>query len=134
MSLQTSAAVSRPVVMIVDDDLAVRASLKFSLEIEGFAVRISATGAELLRDQDVALAACLLIDQKMPEMTGLDLVTALRARGVRTPAVLIVSDPTTVVRERAAEAAVAIIEKPLLENALIDRIRFELRATDLKEC
>ena len=48
------------VVIVIDDDLAVRNSLKFSLEIEGLTVRSYATGAELLSAGDLALCNCLL--------------------------------------------------------------------------
>jgi two-component system response regulator FixJ len=112
-----------PQVMVVDDDLAVRNSLKFSLEVEGFAVRVYAGGTELLNDTELSRGGCLVIDQNMPGMKGLDLVAQLRARDVAVPAILITSYPTVAVRERAAKAGVAIVEKPFLETALIDRIR-----------
>jgi FixJ family two-component response regulator len=59
----------------------------------------------------------------MPGMNGLDLVAELRARDAQAPAILITSYPTVALRERAAKAGVAIVEKPFLETALIDRIR-----------
>ena len=61
---------ARSVVIIVEDDPAVRNSLKFSLEIEGFDVRIYASGTDLLEAHDASSASCLVIDQKMPEITG----------------------------------------------------------------
>jgi FixJ family two-component response regulator len=111
------------VVAVVDDDPAIRHSLKFSLEIEGFSVRVYPGGAELLNDLDLAAAECLVIDQNMPGMNGLDLVASLRGRNQSAPAILMTSHPTATLRERAGKAGVPIIEKPLLENALIDRIR-----------
>ena len=60
---------------IVDDDPAVRNSLKFSLELEGFAVGVYESAAELLRAGDLSRFDCLVIDQNMPRMNGLDLVT-----------------------------------------------------------
>jgi two-component system response regulator FixJ len=65
----------------------------------------------------------------MPGMSGLDLIAELRARAVALPAILITSYPTVAVRERAAEAGVAIVEKPFLETILVDRIR-ELLSRD----
>ncbi len=110
------------VVIVVDDDLAVRSSLQFSLEIEGFAVRSYATGAELLNADDLALCSCLVVDQNMPGMNGLELITTLRARHVAAPAILITSHPGPSLRERAQKAGVPIVEKPLLGNALIEKI------------
>jgi two-component system, LuxR family, response regulator FixJ len=110
-------------VVVVDDDPAVRNSLKFSLEIEGFVVRIFGSGAELLEASDLPICSCLVVDQKMPGMTGLDLIAALRDRCVSTPAILITSQPNGMLSERAARADVSIVEKPLLGNVLVDKIR-----------
>jgi two-component system, LuxR family, response regulator FixJ len=112
-----------PIVAVVDDDPAVCGSLKFSLELEGFVVRAYASGAELLDDADFAECSCLVVDQRMPQMTGMELIDRLRERQVLTPAVLIVSHPNTVLSARAAKAHVPIVEKPLLSNALLECIR-----------
>jgi two-component system response regulator FixJ len=111
------------VVIVLDDDLAVRNSLKFSLEIEGFVVRSYATGAELLDAGSVAPCGCLVVDQHMPGMNGLDLIELLRSRHFSAPAILITSDPSPSVRERAGKASIPIVEKPLLGNALLREIR-----------
>jgi CheY-like chemotaxis protein len=58
----------------------------------------------------------------MPGMNGLDLVSALRARHIDTPAILITSHPNQSLRDRAAAAGVPIVEKPLL-NSLLDHVR-----------
>jgi two-component system, LuxR family, response regulator FixJ len=123
MTRQGELSVSRPLVIVVDDDVAVRNSLKFSLEVEGFAVRAYSGGIELLKDSELLRGGCLVIDQNMPGMQGLDLVAQLRARDVAMPAILITSSPTAALSERAAKAGVAIVEKPLLGTALLDRIR-----------
>jgi two-component system, LuxR family, response regulator FixJ len=123
MKKQGELSVAGPQVIVVDDDLAVRNSLKFSLEVEGFAVRVYPGGTELLNDTELPRGGCLVIDQNMPGMNGLDLVGQLRARDVAVPAILITSYPTAALRERAAKAGVTIVEKPFLETALIDRIR-----------
>jgi FixJ family two-component response regulator len=97
---------NRPVVAVVDDDRAVCGSLKFALELEGFAVR-----------------NCFVIDQRMPEMTGMELVEVLRERLVLTPVILIISHPNAALSARARNAAIPIVEKPFLGNALVERIR-----------
>jgi two-component system, LuxR family, response regulator FixJ len=110
------------VVIVVDDDPAVRNSLKFSLETEGLTVRCYATGDELL-SADLTSCNCLVVDQKMPGMSGLDLIAKLRERRFSAPAILITSHPSLSLRQRAEKADVPIVEKPLLGNALHDRIR-----------
>ena len=112
-----------PIVAVVDDDPAVCGSLKFLLELEGFMVRAYAGGAELLNAGDFAEYSCLVVDQRMPEMSGMELITKLRERRVLTPAVLIVSHANAALSARAANAQVPIVEKPLLGNALLDCIR-----------
>ena len=112
-----------PVVIVVDDDAAVRGSLKFALEIEGFAVRTYPKGDDLLDDIRLADCACFIIDQKLPGMNGLDVVAALRKEHIVAPAILITSQPTIMLQERAARAGVPIVEKPLLGNTLIERVR-----------
>ena len=112
-----------PVVVIVDDDPAVCSSLKFSLELEGFAVRAYGSAAELLQAGSLNDCDCFVIDQRMPVMSGMELIGKLRARGVLTPAILIISDPNPALSARAVAADIPIVEKPLLGNALVDRIR-----------
>jgi len=110
------------VVVIVDDDPAVRNSLKFSLEVEGFLVRAYGSGAELLNARDLPICGCFVVDQKMPGMTGLDLIAKLRAQHISVPAILMTSHPNAALTASAARADIPIVEKPLLGNALMDRI------------
>jgi FixJ family two-component response regulator len=123
MNPQRNVAASGPVIIVVDDDPAVRYSLKFSLEIEGFLVRLYASGSELLGERDIPRCSCLVVDQRMSGIAGLDLICKLREQAISAPAILITSHPTAELARRAARANVAIVEKPLLGNALVERIR-----------
>ena len=120
---QGELAASLPLIAVVDDDPAVCNSLKFSLELEGFAVRTYRSGAELLAAGNFRDCNCFIIDQRMPGMSGMELIAQLRERNVSTPAILIVSQTNKVLSARAAEARVPIVEKPLLSNALMDKLR-----------
>jgi two-component system response regulator FixJ len=111
------------VVVVIGDDLAVRNSLKFWLEIEGLAVRSYATGADLLSAGELASCDCLVIDQKTAAASALDLIAQLRDRHFTAPAILIASQPSLSLRQRAEKAEVPIVEKPLVGNALLDTIR-----------
>ena len=123
MTSQASPMAQAPVVAVVDDDLAVCNSLKFSLELEGFRVRTYGGGGELLRAVDLAACNCFVVDQKMPNMSGLEVIAKLRDRRITAPAILIISEPSVALSARAAKASVAVVEKPFLGNALLDRIR-----------
>ena len=126
METQIEIASVKPVVVIVDDDPAVRNALAFSLQAEGFLVRSYASGMELLEDSPTAETGCLVIDYQLPGMNGLDLLAELRRRQVAAPAILITTHPSAAVRERAAATGAALVEKPLLGDALFQEIHAAL--------
>jgi FixJ family two-component response regulator len=112
-----------PRILLVDSDAGIRASLKFSLELEGFAVEAFESGESLVGLTHFPNAACLVLDYRLPGMDGLTLLALLRRKGVTQPAVLISGLASKVVRARAAHSGVAVIEKPLLCDALSAAIR-----------
>jgi two-component system response regulator FixJ len=118
----SKAAAKRPLVAVIDDDPAVCGSLKFSLELEGFAVCTFPSGAALLHCRELDLCDCFVIDQRMPEMSGMDLIKILRKRPLSTPIILIISQPSIALSAWAAKAAIPIVEKPLFGNTLVERI------------
>ena len=113
----------RPVVVLVDDDRAVAQAVQFSFDLEGLDVRGYRDGESLLAEGEPPGDGCLVLDLHLPGMDGLELLERLRLRGVRTPAVLITTNPRAHVRNRAAAAGVPIIEKPLLTDALLTTVR-----------
>jgi two-component system, LuxR family, response regulator FixJ len=123
MTAQSAPARASPIVAVVDDDPAVCNSLKFSLELEGFRVRIYGSGGSLLRAGDLGECHCFVVDQKMPGLSGLETIAALRSRSFTRPAILIISQPSAALSARAAAAKIPIVEKPFLGNALVDCIR-----------
>jgi FixJ family two-component response regulator len=113
---------SPDVILLVDDDAAVRNALKFSLELEGFSVRLYAAPEALLAEHDLPAAACLVIDYRMPEIDGLELVERLRDRGVVLPVLLISGRVTRSLRDRASGLGIRdVLEKPLSD--LVANIR-----------
>lgn len=114
-------------IILVDDDAALRGSLEFILGIEGYTVRAYARGRELLDDTNLPDKGCMVIDQRLPDIEGLRLIDALRARSVKLPAILVTTNPTRALRRRAEQANVTIVEKPLLTGTLFERIGAALR-------
>lgn len=110
-------------VIVVDDDDAVRQSLKFALEMEGLNVRLYESGDALLADSNLPVSGCLVIDYYMHAMDGVELVDRLRRRSVKLPAILITARATKDLRRRAARSGFReVLEKPLEDGALIDSI------------
>lgn len=106
------------VILLVDDDAAVRNALKFSLEMEGFSVRLYPTPEDLLAESDLPAVGCLVIDYRMPDIDGLELVERLRNRGVALPVLLISGRVTRSLRDRASGLGVRdVLEKPLSDLA-----------------
>jgi FixJ family two-component response regulator len=126
--MQQADQIAKRLVVVVDDDQAIRNSLTFLLRTEGFDVACYSSGAELLKDIPSLSGGCLVIDYKLPGMNGLDLLAELRRRHIAAPAILITTHPSAAVRQRAADTGTALIEKPLLGDALFQQIRTAFRA------
>jgi two-component system, LuxR family, response regulator FixJ len=127
---QTPAATEgKRIVLVVDDDAAVRSSHKFSLELEGFDVRTYASPEDLLKEENLPESGCLITNYQMPTMNGLELVAKLRDHRVTIPAILVTGHSNENLRKRAASAGVPLVEKPFLGRHLVDYIRqaFEKR-------
>jgi len=108
------------VVAIVDDDPGVLDSLKFLLEAAGHAVAAH-TSAEAFLQTRAARPRCLILDQHMSTMTGLDLAARLRNDGVDIPILLITAQPSATIVARAREVGIEmVLEKPLAEDDLLD--------------
>jgi two-component system, LuxR family, response regulator FixJ len=110
--------------VLVDDDLALLHALGFAFETEGYDVRAFADAESLLADADAQHGSvCLVLDQRLPGMSGLALLAALRAQNVAAPAILITSNPSPAVRREARAAGAEIVEKPLLDGILAQKVR-----------
>ena len=110
-------------ILLVDDDPAIRSSLAFALELDGFEVETFESGEALAGRNDRPGDACIVLDYRLPGMDGLALLTLLRERGVRLPVVMVTSNPTRRLRKAALDAEAELVEKPLLCDALNRRIK-----------
>ena len=122
-------AESGAVVYVVDDDEGVRSALKFALEVEGLDVRLYEGSKALLAEQDLPLRACLVIDYRMPEMDGLELVHALRMRDIHLPVIMITGRANRDLHRRVEKLGVrCLLEKPLSDSQLVACVRSALTA------
>jgi FixJ family two-component response regulator len=110
-------------VLLVDDDAAVRDSLKLFLETHGMTVADFASGGEFLASDCSTEDACLVLDVHMPLLDGIDLVNTLSRRGLSPPTVLITGRADRETRSRATAAGIRnLLEKPFDGEALLATI------------
>src|SRR3978361_666956 len=84
----------RQLVIIVDDDQAVREALQFALRLEGLCVHVHSGGASLLADPDLGRAGCVILDHRMPRLDGFALLSTVQARAPDVPAIMLTSRAT----------------------------------------
>jgi len=112
---------SHQMVAVVDDDDAVRDSLQFLLETVGCSVATYSSAAQFLNEARPGDLACLVVDQHMPDLTGLQLIGRLRSEGVTVPIALITGSPSPDLLRLARELGVAkVLEKPLDDDVLLE--------------
>jgi len=109
-------------------DPAVLRALTFSLEIEGYDVQICESASALLALQLPNRRACLVLDQHLLPLSGLETLCILRQRDVRLPAVLITGRPHSWVQGAATAAGAILVEKPLFGDVFLVAIRDALAA------
>lgn len=115
---------AKATVFVVDDDQAMRNSLKWLIESVGVGVESFASADEFLARYEPGRPGCLVLDVRMPGMSGLDLQEHLASRKIRIPAVIITGHGDVPMAVRAMKAgAVDFIEKPFNDEALLDAIR-----------
>jgi two-component system, LuxR family, response regulator FixJ len=113
-----------PIVFIVDDDEAVRASLRLLLKSVGIAAQAFGSAQEFLGGHDASKPGCLLLDIRMPGMSGMELQQHLNMRGAIIPVLFITGHgdvPMAV--EAMKNGAFDFLQKPFRDQELIDRVQ-----------
>ncbi|HEX8754947.1 MAG TPA: response regulator transcription factor [Steroidobacteraceae bacterium] len=121
-----------PTVFVVDDDESVRSSLKFLLRSASLESRAFGSAQELLEAYDPAQAGCLVLDVRMPGMSGLELQQELNLRGAIIPVIFITGHGDVPMAVEALQhGAHDFLQKPFKDEDLIERVRRAL-AKDAK--
>jgi len=105
-------------IWLLDGDADVRDALEFFLGAEGYLVRQFRTAEALMSEPLVPAGTCLIIDQRLPTVDGLQVIELLRARGGTTPVVLLTSCVSDEVLARCVQINVPVVEKPLHNDDL----------------
>jgi FixJ family two-component response regulator len=119
---------TRSLVSVVDDDESVRESLPDMLRQFGFAAAAFSSAEEFLASDAIGRTDCLLLDVKMPGMSGPDLQRELTVLGQQIPIVFITASGDKAIRARLlSDGAVECLFKPFSEMALLDALQSALR-------
>lgn len=114
-------------VFVVDDDQAMRNSLKWLIESVGMRVELFGSADDFLSSYYPGRSGCVLLDVRMPGMSGLDLQEYLSEHDIGIPVIIITGHGDVPMAVRAMKAgAVDFIEKPFNDEALLDAIRIAL--------
>jgi two-component system, LuxR family, response regulator FixJ len=116
-------------VFVIDDDADLRESLGWLLESAGLRFRGYSTAEEFLAEYKSDEPGCLLLDVRMPGLSGLDLQDELRRRGVPPPIIIMTGHARVPMAVRALKGgAIDFIKKPFSDQSLLDQVR---KAIDL---
>ena len=108
------------VISVIDDDASVRAATNNLLSSHGCVVHTFASAEEFLQSTHLNDMSCVIADVQMPVMSGVELLTTMRAQGYRVPFIFITAFPDDSIRARALNAgAICFMAKPFSGPTLI---------------
>lgn len=109
------------VISVVDDDESVRAATSKFLRSHGYTVQAYSSAEDFLRSGRLNDTSCVIADVQMPGMSGLELLTTMRAQGHGAPFIFITAFPDETIRARALQAgAICFLPKPFAGPTLIN--------------
>ena len=114
-------------IYLIDDDESVRRALQRLLRSAGLDVQAFSSAEEFLRSGDLSQGACIILDIRMPGLTGFELQEKLTSKGIRIPVIIISAFDDAETRERARKlGATAFFRKPVDGQALLDAIQWAI--------
>ncbi|MFS2155911.1 response regulator transcription factor [Pseudomonas sp. Pseusp122] len=114
---------AEPIVYVVDDDASIRASLEDLLASIGLNARLFASVQEFLAAERADAPGCLILDVRMPGMSGLDFIDRMASDGILLPVIFITAHGDIPMSVRAMKAgALEFLTKPFREQDLLDAI------------
>jgi FixJ family two-component response regulator len=116
-------AVKEPIVFVIDDDLSMRRALTNLIQSVGLEVETFGSAAELLKSELPDVASCLVLDIRLPGLSGLDLQTELAKANIRMPIIFITGHGDIPMTVRAMKGgAVDFLTKPFRDQELLDAV------------
>jgi len=115
------------VVFVVDDDSSVRSSLKFLLSTVGLQVESFDSADTFLSKKPAGVPSCLVLDVRLPGLSGIDIQRELAARNIHIPIIFLTGHGDIPMSVRAMKAgAVEFLTKPVRDQDLLDAVRIAL--------
>jgi FixJ family two-component response regulator len=145
-SMTKSHSREEPIIVVVDDDDAMREALRGLLRSVGFRVAMFRSAAELLQEKIPDLASCLVLDVRLPGLSGLDFQAELTKASIRIPIIFMTSHGDIPMSVKAMKAgAVDFLTKPFRDRDMLDAVanalerdrrrrRDEQRVAGLRAC
>jgi len=122
--------ITQAITYVIDDDKGVRESLRWLIESVGLPVETYESARDFLSSFKNDQPGCIVLDVRMPEMSGLELQEHLNAQQVQMPIIIITGHGDVPMAVRALKGgAMDFIEKPFNDQALLDRIQHALQKT-----
>jgi len=117
----------QPIVFIVDDDPLVRGSVSSLLRSVGLQTRVFGSASEFLQEKRPALPSCLVLDVRLPGVSGLDFQAELSSRNIQIPIIFMTGHGDIPMTVRAMKAgAVEFLTKPFREQDMLDAVKLAL--------
>jgi FixJ family two-component response regulator len=122
-------SVAEPIVFVVDDDESVRTALRRLIASAGLSVEVFATAREFLGSPRPDAPACLVLDVRLPDLSGLNLQKHLSEAGISLPIVFLTGHGDIPMSVQAMKAgAVEFLTKPFRSHELLEAIRNALES------
>jgi FixJ family two-component response regulator len=124
-----------PTVYIVDDDASVRQAIEWLLSSVSLTSESFASAAEFLERAKSGLSGCVILDIRMPGMSGLDVQQSLAAAGYDVPVIFVSAHADVALAVRAMKAgALEVLTKPFDDQALLDAVHQGLESHRARHC
>ena len=123
-----------PLIAVVDDDEAIREAVQSLIRSVGFRAALFASAEDFLRSGQLEAAACLIVDVRMPRMSGLELQQRLATADRPMQIIFITAHGDEEARARALRAgAVAFLDKPFSDEVLLGAVQSALQSSSVGE-
>jgi FixJ family two-component response regulator len=122
----------KPIIYIVDDNPAVRDAVRFLVEQVGLTAKLYVSAQDFLENLQLGMRGCLVLDIRMPGLSGIELQEKLTLMGAHLPVIIITGHGDVPITVRAMKAgAFEFLQKPFNDQVLLDTIQAALKKYDI---